>query len=384
MIYELDLVPEPHVEAGGWTCARLARIALCGMELALTRSSKIDFADMVYLPLRLNWIYGMYDLVCIDEAQDMNAGQLELARRICKPKGRIVVIGDDRQAIYGFRGADSNSLDRLKIELNAKEMNLTVTYRCPRLVVELAAGLVPDILARPDAPTGTVLTMQAEELHQHVRPGDFVLSRSNAPLAKACLALIRKGIRAKISGRDIGQRLLNVAKRLKAYDMVTFYTKLGEWAQREIARAKKANRLGRVQLIRDQADTIRALLFGLKDVNGLYTRIEEMFGDPSASMVQCSSVHRAKGLEADRVFILQDTLYPGKNGRDRQEEANIEYVAITRARDTLVWVNGFNPRKKFESTNPQPWDDARWSNPPWLEEDYIDDAPAAEPVADLN
>lgn len=373
VIFDQDLVPEMYLENQGWTPLVLARVTLKAMELALVRTKVIDFADMVYLPLRLNWTRGVYDMVCVDEAQDMNAGQLELAKRVCKPKGRIAIIGDDRQAIYGFRGAASGSLDMLKQELNAKELSLTVTFRCPTSVVEYAQRLVPDIKAKSGAPLGSISSVAAADLYKHVKPGDFVLSRSNAPLAKAALSLIRQGVRAKIVGRDIGQRLSNIARKLKAYDVMTFYTKLGDWARREIDRAKKANRKGRIQLVCDQADTLRALLFGLNDLNMLYKRIDEMFGDVSASYVQCSSVHKAKGLEADRVYVLQDTLYAGKGGKDKQEEQNIEYVAVTRAKNALIWVNGFNPPKKFKSTAPQPWEDERWKNPPWEVEDFDDE-----------
>jgi ATP-dependent exoDNAse (exonuclease V) beta subunit len=378
VIYELDLVPEAHLEAKGWTGPALARITLRAMTLALQRSKRIDFSDMIYLPLRLNWTRGMFDLVCIDEAQDMNVGQLSLAVRVCKPAGRIAIVGDNRQAIYRFRGADTEGLDRLKKELNAQELGLTTTYRCPRKIVEYAQSLVPDLQAAPNAPEGSITSILATELHKQVQPGDFVLSRTNAPLTKACLSLIRQGIRARIVGRDIGQRLSNIAKRLRAIDVPAFYTRLGEWARREIDRAKKAKRNSRIQLICDQADTLRALLFGIDDLDKLFRRIEDLFGDPSAAVVMCSSVHRAKGLEADRVFVLQDTLYPGKWSKDKHEEQNIEYVAVTRAKSVLVWVNGFNPPKRFESVAPQPWEDERWVNPPWAEEDYSDDAPSED------
>jgi len=373
VMFDQDLLPEAYLESQGWTPPVFARITLKAMELALVRSSRIDYADMVYLPLRLDWARPMFDLVCIDEAQDMNAGQLTLATRVVKPRGRVCIIGDDRQAIYGFRGADSNGFDRLKNELNAKELGLTITYRCPKSVVEYAAKLVPDIQARPDAPEGNITSLPAADLHKHVKPGDFVLSRSNAALTKAALALIRQNVRAKIVGRDIGMRLMNIAKRMKAYDVNTFYDKLGQWARREIDRAKRANKKGRIQLICDQADTLRALLFGITDLNVLYGRIEELFGDPNAAVVQCSTVHKAKGLEADRVFILQDTLYPGKWGKDKQEEANIEYVAVTRAKQSLYWVNGFNPPKNFRSSAPQPWEDKRWKDAPWDSEEWEDD-----------
>jgi superfamily I DNA/RNA helicase len=371
VIYELDHTPEAYIEAQGWTCEVLARIALRAMELALERSKRIDFADMVYLPLRNRWVRPTYDLVCVDEAQDMNKGQLEFAQRVCKPGGRIMVVGDDRQGMYSWRGADTGSLDRLKTELNAAELPLTTTWRCPQLVVDYANTLVPDLKARPNAPAGTIETIQAEKLFELVKPGDFVLSRINAPLMRAALTLIRKGVRAKILGKDIGQRLSTIAKKLRARGVEDFYSKLGAWATREISRARKAKRESQIQMVCDQADTLRALLFGLNSLDALYRRIEDLFGDREASAVQLSTVHKAKGLEADRVFVLKDTLYIGKN---KLEEQNIEYVAVTRAKKNLIWVNGFNAKKKT-SVDPQPWEDKRWIDPPWSEPDYSDDAP---------
>jgi DNA helicase-2/ATP-dependent DNA helicase PcrA len=379
VIYDLDILPEPYLENKGWTCLLLAKITLKAMDFALERSKIIDFADMVFLPLRLNWAIPTYSLVCVDEAQDMNIGQLELAMRVCRKGGRIAVVGDDRQAIYGFRGADSNSVDRLKKELSATELGLTITFRCPRLVVEYVNTIVPDLRMRPEAPDGIIQSIKADELVKLAKPGDFVLSRLNAPLMKACLALIREGTRARILGRDIGQRLATIAKKLKAYDIRTFYEKLGVWAAKEIARAKKVQRHSRVQLICDQADCLRALLFKINKLDELYTRIDQIFGDRSSSVVQLSTVHKAKGLEADRVFVLRDTLYPGSWSKDKQEEQNIEYVAVTRAKNTLVWVDGFNPKKnKKSSTEPQAWEDPRWNDPPWAEEDYGDDKPENE------
>lgn len=343
VMFALDQLPELYMEDQGWTVETLAQVTLKAMELALAKDTHIDFADMIYIPLRRDWVKGIYDLVCIDEAQDMNDGQLELARRVCKPDGRVVVIGDDRQAIYSFRGADSNSLDRLKKELNAFELGLTTTYRCPQDVVDYAACLVPDIRARSGAPKGSITSISSTELAAAVRPGDFVLSRSNAALVKACLALLRANIRAQIVGRDIGQRLANIAKKLNAKDVVHFHSRLKDWTNKEIDRARRADRKARIQLVLDQAETLKTLLMGISRIEQLFDRIEELFGDPTATYVICSTVHRAKGSEANTVYVLQDTLYTmGKS----IEEQNIEYVAVTRSKDKLIWVNGFNPRKK--------------------------------------
>ena len=92
----------------------------------------------------------------------------------------------------------------------------------------------------------------------------------------------------------------------------------------------------KIEAVLDQTDMMASLADGARSVVEIETRVEALFTDDglgAAGMITCSSVHRAKGLEADRVFILKDTL------RDHnQEEQNIAYVAITRAKRTLVWV----------------------------------------------
>ena len=76
---------------------------------------------------------------------------------------------------------------------------------------------------------------------------------------------------------------------------------------------------------------------GAKSVRDIEIKIDALFTDDglgTAGVITCSSVHRAKGLEANRVFVLQNTL------RDHNiEELNIQYVAITRAKEHLVWVS---------------------------------------------
>jgi superfamily I DNA/RNA helicase len=80
-------------------------------------------------------------------------------------------------------------------------------------------------------------------------------------------------------------------------------------------------------------------------VSDIRNKVQMLFTDDGlgdASVVTCSSIHRAKGLEADKVFILWDTLR-----RDSMEEQNLEYVAVTRAKETLVKVYGIGGRPVF-------------------------------------
>ena len=320
--------------------------ALAAMQLAAEikpQMTGIDGSDMIFLPVRNKWLRPSWDVVVVDEAQDMTVAQLEIAQGVSK--GRVIVVGDDRQAIYGFRGADSDSLDRLKTALHSTELPLTTTYRCGRAIVNAAAYYVPDFQAGPDNPEGEILSLSSDKLTATAGPGDFILSRVNAPLVSVAMSLLRAGKRTRIAGRDIGKGLTGLLRKLKARSVPDMLAKLDAWRQREIARITKqyASRLdsaaytARIEGVNDQADMLGDLADGAKSIDDVIARVEALFTDDGlgdAGVITCSSVHRSKGLEADRVFILKNTL---RASGDREEE-NIAYVAITRAKNTLVWV----------------------------------------------
>lgn len=304
----------------------------------------ISFADMLYLPLALNLTRANWDLVVVDEAQDMSPTQIILAQRCVKSTGRIVVVGDDRQGIYAFRGADSQTIDNLKSTLSADELTLTVTHRCPKSVVSLSQRLVPDYIAAESAPDGIVDTVKYIDLAKSVTPGSFVLSRKNAPLMTVCLSLLRQNIRARIQGKDIGAQLRSIVAKLKASSVSDFLSRLYTWQEKEIKRAQsRGNGIGsgREDVVRDIYETLCALSEDVTGMDELYGKIESLFSETydveRSDYVVCSSVHKAKGLEASRVFLLAETLYPG-NRHDVMEEQNIEYVAITRAKHHLSMV----------------------------------------------
>ena len=345
LAYQFDLDPDDYLEEQGWNVDRVADGAIKAMNLALQSDGTMDFDDMVFVPIRNGWVRPKYNMVVIDEAQDMNASQLILAMKVCKPGGRIVVVGDDRQAIYGFRGADSNSIDRLKGELVAHEKGLTITYRCPKKVVAIAASIVPDYKAADVAPEGMVRDVEYEQMVKEAGPGDFVLSRKNAPLTKVCLRFIREGRRAMIEGREIGTGLINVIKKVKGKSIPDFLERLTKWEGKQVERLRKAKKSGaekKIEFINDQAETLRAIAETSKGIPEMEARIKDMFQETAGGKhdyIVCSSVHKSKGLERDRVWGLVETLYPG--GRKTViEEQNIHYVMVTRAKKEFVAVTG--------------------------------------------
>jgi len=349
---EFDLAPDEAWEEEGWTKAVVAAAAIKARDAAKEKDEqgRISFDDMIFIPLACNLVRPWYSMVVIDEAQDMNYAQLLLAQRACKKDGRIVVVGDDRQAIYGFRGADAGSLDRLKKELGATELGLTTTYRCAKRVVEVAQRYVPDFKAGPGNPDGIVDHIaDTAQLVKTAKAGDFILSRANAPLMSICLAFLKRGIAARIEGRDIASTLRGIVEGFKAKSVPNFLERVEGWREKQIGRTKKIKkesvREAKLDTINDQADMLAALAEGCVSVGEISSRVTSLFGDSDGTLPQnaivCSSVHRAKGLEADRVFVLEDTI------RDNtDEEANIAYVAYTRAKFHLTLVGERRKPKK--------------------------------------
>jgi len=363
LAFKQDIVLTGELEDLGYTEDDLAGFALSCIELAAERTEVIDFADMIFLPLRHKWTQRRYDLVVIDECQDMNLAQIALAQSVARD--RIVVVGDDRQCLYSWRGADADSLDRLKKLLKAQELGLKTTFRCPKTVVALAAQLVPDFVAAPAAPEGVVRRVNGvADALSAVGIGDFILSRTNAPLVPLCLTLLKRGVPARVRGRDIAAGLTALCKRLEtksgARELPELLTALSVWCHDIFTATTRKVEAGKLEeeqateLISDaqqRLDTIVALADGLASIRELYSRFDTLFSDSNpVSQVTLSTVHRAKGLEADRVWLLESTFRRkvpcGLDGasetrwREGDEEQNIRYVAITRAKRELVWVPG--------------------------------------------
>ena len=324
---------------------QFARYVLRALEEAKADRKTIDFDDMIWLPVVLKMQVRKFDRVFIDETQDLNAAQIQLALRACKSTGRICAVGDDRQAIYAFRGADTNAVPNVIRELKATILPLSVTYRCASAIVDIARTVVPDFEAAPNANAGEVLSSTVAAMIASASGGDFVLSRTNAPLISHCMAFLREGKRATIQGRDIGAKLTGMIRRSKATTIVALLEYVNTWRQEEIARLTAVKR--DTQSVDDTAECVIALTEGASSVSDVIARIESLFseGDDTTRIV-LSSTHKAKGLERDRVWLLASTYRRGTKGRKSRpmsatqvrEEENLFYVAVTRARKTLHMV----------------------------------------------
>jgi hypothetical protein len=309
----------------------------------------IDGDDMIWLPVVLGLKAPRSpDVLFVDEAQDLNRCQHAMTDLIC-PRGRIGVIGDRHQSIYAFRGADSQSIPTFEGKLAATDRGLrtyplTVTRRCPVRHVELARRLVPALDHLPDAPEGSIEVVGPEKWADRVAPGDLVLCRTNAPLVSACYRLIRSGTRAAVRGRDIGKGLLALVARLRPATVGDLLRKLGDYRAREAQKLAELRNPGpRLAALNDKVDCLVSLCEGATSVDDVRGRAESLFTDAGGDdqVVVLSSVHRAKGLERDRVVILRPDLLPGPwadSADDVVQERNLTYVAVTRSKQSLIFA----------------------------------------------
>lgn len=334
---------------------QIPQIALDAIELSKTnRDNRISFDDMIYLPNVLGLIKPLFNLICCDETQDCNVPQLDTLQKALIPGGRICLVGDTMQGIYGWRGSLQNSMAIFKEKLKANELKLTITYRCPKVVVQKAQTLVPDYKFADFARDGELLSMEYKKAIESLKVGDVVLSRKNAPLMPVALKLIRNKVSAYVVGRDIAKKLIQIVNGLEAADTFDFGNKIQTWLDSRVGilTAKGGRMMAqKIELIKDEAETLQAInhdviATGGKSIQDIIDKIKSIFFDSEyvkRPSVVCSSVHRAKGLEWPTVYMLDETFYvshPKQTQEDKQEERNIHYVAITRAQNKLVCVNG--------------------------------------------
>lgn len=334
-----ELIKKYSIDANG-DSQTIISYALQLFDIVTRDIKTIDFDDMVYNCAVGTIACEKFDFVMIDELQDLNKAQRKVVLLSIKNGGRIIGVGDPDQSIYGFAGADTRSFESFVEETNAKVMPLSITYRCPKSHVELAKTLVPQIECSDNAIDGTIEKIDMEKFTQVVECGDLIMCRVNAPLVKPAFECIRNGKKAVILGRDIGKGLVTMInkiqnrKKKKANDINELIGMLDEYCSLQMMKAKVNQ-----QLITDQFDTIIAIAQSCESMNvsELLSKIENIFSDDQIG-VTFSSVHRAKGKEADRVFIIEPQRFYPKWG-DPDEEKHIVYVAYTRGKKELYFVS---------------------------------------------
>lgn len=347
------------------------------LERCQQNDGEIDFDDMIWLPIVLDLPMFKYDLLLVDESQDLNRCQQAIARKCGR---RLVLCGDEKQAIFGFAGADCDSMNRMERELSETEdgclvLPLNETRRCAKSIVAEANKIFPDFYAHESNPLGEVSYASykgdgKDSYFTQAKAGDACLCRVNAPLVMQCFRFLKEGRKAEILGRDVGAGLISLIKKTKAESIPDLIQALDEWSHKEMEKENRKRNPSESRLIaiQDKHDCIVIFTEGADTIAEVIDRVEEMFSDGKVcpkcqakgnvdqdtcykckvalvptTGVKFSTIHKSKGLEFDRVFILEpkgaSVPHPmAKSGWQMSQEWCLRFVAITRAISHLTYV----------------------------------------------
>jgi len=329
----------------------------------------IDYGDMIYLPVAWNlYAASELDWIMVDECQDLTKCQAQFVLEcLCGDNTRVIAVGDPRQAIYGFAGADADSYPNLRQVLNAQEFPLSTCFRCPKSHIELAAKIVPQIEAKEAAVEGTIRDIAPATLYELIKPNDFILSRKTAPLITVFFALITQKIPAVVRGRDLGKSMVSSIKKI---GKDCSFENLGDATRKHfadrIAKLDPEENQQKIQNLEDQRETILALYehSQSRDIESFCVEVEAIFSDEEnrGKVILCT-VHRAKGLEAERVFVIRPEDLPLTWRKQKpwqyEQEQNLRYVALTRSKSELYFVKESVVETQQQDAHVLEWDNIK-------------------------
>lgn len=337
-------------------------------DIRLARDGLICFDDQVYCPTLLGGKFPQFPVVFVDEDQDLNPLNHLMVKQVLRAEGRLFAVGDKRQAIYAFRGASGDSAEQLrKLAVDWVDLPLMTTFRCPKAVVARQQRHVPGFRAWEGCAEGVIVRHKPPEeavawegwswkdilaelaFIDLPAPSLFVLCRNNGPLLAMAFKLLRQGIGCQMLGRDIGRGLVALGKKITGSSAVPadlLRGKIVEWMEKETALAKANDQEEKIPGITDRGECLLAVLDfgGARDSTELAELLTKLFAR-TTGLATLSSIHRAKGLEADVVVHLDPWRIPSKQSRRAaaagnylplEQERNLQYVCETRTKHTLV------------------------------------------------
>ena len=319
----------------------------------------VDFVDQIYLPsvMNLTWQYSPINYLLVDECQDLSVAKRALTYRLMHEKTKVLAVGDPRQAIFAFAGSHSGSFYQLQEDLMANQLVLPVCYRCHKKAINLVNRLFPDIpiVPRPGAPDGVVEVVTDQDL---MKPDSqayllnkreaLIISRRKEPLVTKALNLMKNGVSISlILGTEVQERLENWVDGLadiNGFNLAEFEAFCAQYLTMRIEMLKDAdNKEAAILRERDTYQCILTIQKSYKDevvnIEVLKHKIEVLFKESSSAKIKLCSIHKAKGLEAEVVYILEPETLPlkleGMTEEQLLQEENLLYVALTRAKQGI-------------------------------------------------
>lgn len=298
------------------------------------------------------------DLVIIDEAQDLSALQWSTAIQLSRNASRVVLAGDDDQGIFGFAGAQSSAL----LGLDSERKVLPTSWRVPRSVHKIALSILSRIrgprLSKewdPRDAQGSVEHTVSESEIDFSYPGSWLcLARTNYQLHRYVSVLRQQGVPYMLRGRSSLDS--DEARAVLAWEALRKGNKIPSDAARGLVRFMAHRpRLNNQELysIEDlglpeeskEIDWMDMLsLMNPEDREYLRSCLYRGAKFSAKPAVRVSTVHQAKGSQAESVVIIPETTKTIFNEADTDSEHRVWYTGVTRSSDRLFLVR---PRGRY-------------------------------------
>lgn len=375
------------------------------------------YGDMVWLPLvheEMRQDIPKYHLVITDEYQDTNRSRRILSNLSAADDGVRLWIGDRRQAIMGFAGADRKAFASVERSQNCPVTHLpmTVSFRVTKSCAREVAKIVPDFKAHENAPEGTPQKrITFEQAWQLLQPGDVIIARNNRPLIDVFFRLMHAGINARLEGPEFGKKLQASQERILKREGISrlsvadFRAAVAAEGAKKFHEYLEEGRKWKAAKVRDEYTSwLRVIDFAIRTPQEMMESLfkpgpfakkhdftkrtietvdlviryilkvsESDSDDARETMITCSTGHKSKGLEFNNVFWYAfDTLHPSKfatTPEELEQEENLMFVIRTRSRGDRYLIPEI-------SNEPEPGfdDDEEDKLEPPAEEDFDEEA----------
>ena len=313
--------------------------------------TSIDFTDMIYRPF-VDGFFPKYKNIMLDEAQDLNNLQYNfLLKLIEKGNSRFVGVGDSFQSIYGFIGSNSIYFNLLKERDNTKVFNLPLSYRCPSAIVEVANEINPKMVANK---IGGEVVIDRRSEYKFIKEGDLVICRNNAPLIRLYIELIKLGKKSFIVGDFKNDFIFEIINKIKNFNNLKQFKEnsnsyINEKKSVLLAKYPSGKTFKYIEDLKIAQECLIELIVYSKinnfDKKELENKIKNIFSENNGGIKMCT-IHKAKGLESKNVYFLDEyrdkKLIPSKFAKTFEEveqENNLLFVAITRAKEKLIYLS---------------------------------------------
>jgi superfamily I DNA/RNA helicase len=339
MARHVGYIPDGHSQVERRLCGRaelevrlenkLTPFAWQLVDAALRTSIKaaydglIDYDDQVYMSALFGSSFPRFPNVLVDEKQDTSPVNIAMLTQLCKGS-RVGAVGDRWQSIYYFRGAETGAADKIKAKFNMTEFPLSVSFRCPKAIVEAARWRVPSLKWVKDGGKYEVLSGLAAS---DIPEGATIICRNNAPLFRAAFALLSGKRSVQVVGSDISAKIVKLLRKIGAEgdSKEALLLKIDAWRDARLATSNAP------ATTNDTAECLKVFASWGKNVDQACRYAEHIFKQQGA--ITLTTGHKAKGKEWDVVYHLDSHLL----GRDDQD-LNLKYVIQTRSADVMYEI----------------------------------------------